>query len=452
MLLFALLALAAYLRWTRRRSPGAYAAALALYACALMSKAMVVTVPALLLLLDFWPLARWRRGGRLPLPTARLLLEKLPFLAAAAAASLVTFLAQSGGGAVAYVIEYPVSQRIPNAFRSWGAYLWKTIWPATLSVFYPYFWADVPRWQPALGAAVVAAATAGALLALRRRPALAVGWFWYFGTLLPVIGIVQAGAQAMADRFTYLPQIGLFVALAWGARELLVRFPRLRPAAPAAAAAALAALAAVTWWYAGLWRSSESLFTHAAAVTENNYVAFTNLGAVLAEQGRVQEGNALIKRAFDTNPAYRADVHARSGDVYAAQGLKEEAAAEYRKALRIVPWDRLMQEKLRDIEEGAVRATGRPAAPGTAQSAYERGNALARSGRRDEAVAAYREAIRLDPAFAEAWHNLGAALGELGRLAEAEAALEQALRLRPDYPTARDNLEAVRGIRRRTGR
>jgi tetratricopeptide (TPR) repeat protein len=368
MLLFALLALAAYLRWTRRRSPGAYAAALALYACALMSKAMVVTVPALLLLLDFWPLARWRRGGRLPLPPARLLLEKLPFLAAAAAASLVTFLAQSGGGAVAYVAAYPVAQRVPNAFRSWALYLWKTIWPAKLAVFYPYFWADVPWWQPALGAAIVAVATAGALLALRRRPALAVGWFWYLGALLPVIGIVQAGSQALADRYTYLPQIGLAVALAWGGSELLVRRPRLRPTLLAAALAALAALGAVTWVQAGHWRSTETLFRHALAVTENNFLAASILGAALSEQGRAAEGQALIAWAYKVNPDYRSRTLVRSGDYYAARGMKPEAAEQYRKALAISPWDQRLQEKLGDLGDprtwGAAPPRGsRPGMP-----------------------------------------------------------------------------------------
>jgi tetratricopeptide (TPR) repeat protein len=464
---FGLLALAAWLRWVRRRSAGALAASLALYACALMAKPMLVTLPALLLLLDYWPLGRWGVPGR---PAAArplaLLLEKAPYLALAAASSVVTLVAQRGGGAVAYVVDYPVPQRVANAFRSYGVYLAKTLWPAKLAVFYPYFWDDVPWWQPALGAAVVVAGSVAALALARRRPAVFVGWYWYLVSLLPVIGIVQAGSQALADRYTYVPHVGVFLALVALAGGALARRPRLRGPAAAAALAVLAALGAATARQTTLWRSSETLFRHAIAVTKDNFIAYSNLGTALSLSGRTAEGNALIARSFKTNPYFRGEVLTRSGDYFVRQGQFGEAADQYRRALALAPHDTRLAEKLRDAERragGPARApaaapnphAGATAAPGGASgagAAFGRGNALIQAGRRAEAVAAYREAVRLDPALAEAWGNLGAALGELGRLDEAERALREAVRLAPGMQPATGNLAAVRALRAQVSR
>jgi len=449
--LFGLLALGAYLSHARRRTAGSYAAALGLYACALMSKAMLVTFPAILLLLDLWPLDRWSRARGAPfLPGRRLLLEKIPFLALAVAASAVTFYAQDTGGAVSYFI--PLRQRLENAFCSYGDYLAKMLWPTKLAVFYPYFWAEVPWWKPPLFAVSVAALTAVAVNFLRRRPVWFVGWAWYLGTLLPVIGVVQVGSQAMADRYTYIPQIGVLLAIVWGLMDATAGRPRFRMATLVATPVVLAALAAATWAQAGIWRTSLTLFSHAIQVTENNYIAFANLGRALVNEGRWAEGNEYISRSFSAAPAFRGDLFESTGDYYAGIGLKREAAEQYRKALALSP-KRQVQAKLLalgDLSNAPVSAPPPDPHQGMALSGdFARGNQLVSAGRREEAAAAYREAIRADPRNAEAWHNLGCVLGELGRLDEATAAFEETLRLDPDHPNARKNLELIPGRRGR---
>jgi tetratricopeptide (TPR) repeat protein len=448
-LLFGLLALGAYLRYARRRTAASYAAALVLCAAALMSKAMLVTFPALLLLLDFWPLNRWSRGPSVPFfPGRRLLLEKAPFLAAAVAVSLATFLIQQSGGAVGYLVQFPLRQRIGNAFCSYVGYLGKTAWPTKLAVIYPYYWEEVPWWQPVFGGAFVAAVTIAALLALRRRPAWIVGWSWYLGTLLPVIGIVQVGSQSMADRYTYVPQIGVLLLVAWGLGSLAEGRPQARAAILVAAPLVLAALAGATWAQVTRWRTSVTLFTHAAQVTEKNFIAYSHLGSALLDLGRTEEGSEYIARAYRLAPTYRAVILDASGDYYVEQGLARAAAEQYRKALAIVPFNRLIRKKLDALGDLAGTPTSAPL-PDPHRDSYNRGNLLVGSGRREEAAAAYREAIRSLPEDYEAWHNLGCVLHELGRADEAVAALEEALCLKPDHPSARRNLEIVRSRGRR---
>ena len=304
-LFLCLLACAAWLSYARSRSRGAYAAALVLFAGALMSKPTIVTLPALLLLLDLWPLGRWPMRGRLPaLPPAGILLEKVPLVLLAAGAGAVLFVSQRAAGAVTYAVTRDGAIHVWNACRSYGVYVLKTLWPSKLAVFYPYDWSAIPWWQPALGALLVAAVTALTLAALRRRPALFVGWAWYLGTLLPMIGLVQAGGQAMADRYTYLPHIGLCVLAVWAVADAAGRSTRARTAAAAVAALALPALAAATWVQTTHWRTSETLFRHALAVTEGNWLAHNNLGVAWGTLG--DEGKALehFTEALRIRPGY----------------------------------------------------------------------------------------------------------------------------------------------------
>jgi len=348
--LFGLLALAAYLRFARRRSRGAYVAALACFAGALMSKAMLVTFPALLLLIDLWPLDRWSRVRGAPvLPGRGILLEKIPFVALSAAASILALFAQARTGAVAYVTQFPVVLRVENAFSAHLAYLGKLLWPKKLAVFYPYAFGDLSWWQPASGAALIVLISAGVAVVLRRRPVYVVGWAWYLGTSLPVIGIVQIGSQAMADRYTYLPQIGLLLMIAWGLGDAQTRWPGTRTALAAGTALALAALSAATWMQVTRWRSSETLFTHSLSVTGDNYIALSNLGAALSAQGREAEGNELIRRALQVDPNFRTVLYERAGDHFAKRGQAAAAADYYRKALAVAPFKQNLQEKLRAL-------------------------------------------------------------------------------------------------------
>lgn len=386
--LFGFLALAAYLRFVRRHSAGAYAAALALFACALMAKSMLVTFPALLLLLDFWPLGRWRSVGRGPLlPDRRLLAEKAPFLALALTAGVIAVIAQRAAGTVAALTDYPLGERIGNAFRSYGGYLWKTVWPAKLAVFYPNFWQDVPWWQPVLGATLVVTVTVAVCLAMRRLPAAFVGWVWYVVALLPVIGILQVGSQSLADRYTYLPQIGLLIAIAWSLAGLFARHPRMRIAAGGVAVAVLAAAAVASGVQVTVWRSSETLFSHAARVTGRNYIAHANLGNALVDSGRFSEAIAQFNEALRIKPNYE-DAH------------------------------------------------------------FNLANTLARVGRVPEAMVHFQCAVAARPDFPEARNNLGLMLLSQGRHDEALVQFQSALRSHPDDPRARRNLERALNARR----
>jgi tetratricopeptide (TPR) repeat protein len=376
--LFGLLALAAYASYAVRPRAGAYALVVAAFAASLLSKAMWVTFPLLLLLLDVWPLQRVRAwpGVRDPRPprcpprsTGALLLEKAPLLALSAAASAVTVVAQSRGGAVMSLGELGFGARLANALVSYARYVAKTVWPTELAAHYPLPAGGYAWWQIAAAAALVAAFTALAIGRGLRAPWLAVGWCWFLGTLVPVIGLVQVGHQALADRYAYVPIVGLFIAAAW---ELAERIAALGPHAvrtgTAAAAAASIALAAAAWRQLGTWSDQETLFRHALAVTTDNGRAHLLLAQALAEEDRYPE-----------------------------------AVAHAREAVRLEP--------------------------GNARAHKNLGFMLYRMGLLDEAIAALEEAVRIDPGYSEAHGNLGIAYGRKGLAAEAMRELAAESRL-----------------------
>ena len=285
--LFWMISMMAYVRYARAPSLPKYLVVAAAFALGLAAKPMLVTLPFALLLLDVWPLGRWgARGARF------LLAEKLPLIALSAIFGAVTFAAQRSGGGIASAEVVPLGLRVSNALVSYVRYLGKTIWPRGLAIFYPHPLDTLPAWQ-VLGAALFL--TAVTLTAVRQRrghPYLLFGWLWYVGTLVPVIGLVQVGAQAMADRYTYVPAIGVFVAACWGVAALLDRLMPRRPAASRRWAAILGSaavllLAVATRAEAGFWRDSRTLFEHALAATKNNYTAHTGLGSALAAKGSV---------------------------------------------------------------------------------------------------------------------------------------------------------------------
>ncbi len=296
-----------YARYAARPSPGRYAATLVAFVLGLLSKAMLVTLPGVLLLLDLWPLGRlWRGDGVRRLDPARVrraVLEKLPLLVLAAAASALTYAAQSGVATVSFD-RLPLGVRIENALVSTVVYAGAALWPAGLAAFYPHPGDGLPAWQAALAALVLAGITGVALREWRRRPYLVVGWLWYLGMLVPVIGLVQVGSQARADRYTYLPLVGLSLLPIFGLRELAGRFAIVRRALPAAALVALGALAALAHRQVSYWRDSDALFTRALDVTRDNHVMSFNLGLLRAQQGRELEGVALYREAVRIRPDY----------------------------------------------------------------------------------------------------------------------------------------------------
>jgi tetratricopeptide (TPR) repeat protein len=472
-----------------------YGLALVFFALGLMSKPMLVTAPFVLLLLDYWPLGRM--GGIKNLefriengqsgekrvaavPFWGLVAEKIPFLALAAAASAVTFAAQQRGGAVATLGILPAWARAGNALISYYRYLGKMFWPADLAIIYPHP-KEWPLEQVVLAGVVLTGITVVVMVWRRRYPFLAVGWLWYVGTLVPVIGLVQVGEQAMADRYTYIPSLGVWIVTIWGAYELGRGWRHHEMVLSLAGAAAIAGCLALTRQELGYWKESETLFRRALEVTENNRQAHECLGNALYRKGRTEEaiaqfqeairiwpnfaavrfnlGNALVKQgrtdeaiaqyeeALRLKPGY-ADAHNNLGIALDKKGRTDDAMAQYQEALRLRPdyadamnnlggvLDKKGQadEAIRQYQE-ALRLQ-----PDDALAHYNLGNVLVKKGRTDETIAQYKEAIRLQPDLFEAHNNLGTALCTKGRTDEAIAQYEEALRLKPDYAVAHNNL------------
>ena len=387
--LFWLLATAAYLRYARRPGLLRYLPVAALLALGLLAKPMLVTLPFTLLLLDWWPLGRLgaeaEQPGFAPASPSRLVLEKVPLLLLAAASSVVTYLAQASGGAVFQGLVVAPGQRLANAVVSYAGYLAKAVWPARLAALYPHpaiAGGGVPAWQVAAAALLLAAVSLLAFTLRRSRPYLLWGWCWYLGTLVPVIGLVQVGAQAMADRYTYVPLIGILVAAVWGVADLLEERRAVSWAAAVLGGAAVLACAWASSRQVAHWRDSISLHRHAVEVTDRNWLALRALG-----------------------------------DAYTGAGRYPEAIAAHRQAIEILP--------------------------GLAEAWHGLGVAYGQLGRHREAIGYFAEALRLNPAYAAAWNNLGSAHRNLGEYPEAVQCYRRALALRPDDPRAWANLGSV---------
>jgi tetratricopeptide (TPR) repeat protein len=460
--LFWMLTMIAYVRYVRGRDGdqplrGAFAAYVlvaALYALGLMAKPMLVTLPIILMLLDWWPLGRYashfpspqpspargegegkggspqsppkrrERGRMLPLlsdsqtPGSTTLdsplsafREKLPLFALAAASCVVTFLVQRAGGAVKALEVYPIGVRIANALVAYVGYLVKTVWPSGLAGFYPHPGTGLPVWQVVGSIAFLMTVTALAVLASRNRPYLAVGWLWYVVTLIPVIGFVQVGNQAMADRYTYIPLIGVFIILAWGIPDLAHALWRTDDASReralvVAAMVVVAALTVCTFVQARYWRDTTTLFTRALDVTSNNALAHNNLGRALYDSGRKQDALRHYKEAVRIEPGY-SDAHYNLGVYYGDRGDYARAAQEYLAALKFSPTHALSHNNL--------------------------GTILARRGKLDEAIAHYRRALRIDPGYIDARFNLALVLLERGTWNESRGEFARLLSLRPDH-------------------
>jgi tetratricopeptide (TPR) repeat protein len=437
---FWFLALWGYARYTERASTARYLLVLVSFCLGLMSKPMLVTLPLVLVLLDFWPFGRW--SPKTPSLKDLRLQEKIPFFVLSAAAAITTYLAQRSAGAVVAVSGAPLGMRMGNALVSYVIYIGKTLWPADLAVFYPYQ-KDQPPWQPILAAMAIAGISTIALRSFRRRPYLAVGWLWYLVTLLPVIGLVQAGEQAYADRFTYLPMVGLLIMLAWWL-----------PARPAVAAiAAVVCLAAIlaTWVQIGYWKNSESLYRHALDVTQDNYLAHYQLGVFLAETpSRIPEAIEEYRSALRTKPSNAAALNNLGVALSKTPGRQPEAIADYEAALRLQP-DYVLA--LNNLGAALSRIPGRlPEAIGKYQAAlrvqpesaalhYNLGQAYARMGRWPEAVSEYETALRIEPGNAEAHNDLAIALSTMpGRLQDAIAEYQEAARRNAGYAAPHNNL------------
>ncbi len=391
-----------------------YCFALVLFALGLMSKPMLVTLPLLMLLLDFWPLRRLQSAnhGAQPAkpppqnstsPTLRLVLEKLPFFALAAVSSVLTVWAQKSAGTLSSLEALSLEFRVGNALVSCVRYLSKTIWPTRLAVFYP-----PPNAWPieiVAGAAILLlGVTVFVVWSGKKAPELAVGWFWFLCTLVPVIGIVQVGRQAMADRYAYIPSIGLFVAVVWVVSDWMARRPATKPWIVAAELLALASCAGLTWRQATYWRDTASLFEHAIAVTGENAVAENNLGVSLLKADKVSEAESHFTNAVRIKGNYP-EALVNVGLCRERAGSTNEALAFYERAVRVQP---------------------------TAPAYYNLANVLSKEGALDKAETNYRAALQLKPEFIEALYNFGALLAGEGRADEAATKYSAALKLKPD--------------------
>jgi hypothetical protein len=323
--LFWVLALGAHVRSVRRRTAPRLAAVVALGSLALMAKPMAVGLPFTLLLLDAWPLGRWLSpAGGGPGRARAVLLEKVPLLLLTAGVSAITLVGQQGAASDLAVVSPAL--RAANALTAYGHYLLKTLWPVRLAVFYPHPMGGYATAEVLLWGVLLAAISAGAIRVWRRHPAVATGWFWYLGTLVPVIGIVQVGAQGMADRYTYVPLVGIFLAFAWEGARLAGTTPASRRAA-GGAVVGLALCASLTVAQVGFWRDTFSLFSHAAAVTTDNYLAYLNLGVAYAHQNDLPRAAAAFGEVIRIVPTWD-EPHYQLGVLYAIFGRRPEAERE----------------------------------------------------------------------------------------------------------------------------
>ncbi len=410
--LFCLLALIPYASWARAKRGRSYAAVMALFAAALLSKPSAVVFPAALLALDFWPLGRAGEGGE---RWRGLVLEKVPLAVLSAGAAAVTLVSQGHTGAIQSAEVFPISMRAANAVHATAAYLGKALWPSKLAIFFPHPLGSLSWPSVLLAGLAVAGACAAAYLGRKRFPQALAGWGWYLVWLVPVLGLVQVGSLARADRYAYVPLIGIFAGAVFGLDRIARGVPWGRRAGAVAAIVVLAALFASTRHHLGAFQDSETLFRAALRVTEGNYVAHANLGHALVARGALDEAIRHFERAAAIAPRYAVS-HVNLGSALCLSGDLERGIAEYREAVRLDPGD---------LE---VR--------------YHLGRALFRAGKGEEAVAALEAAAERAPGRRDVLNDLGWVLFRLGRLDEAEARLREAAGLAQDARVER-NLGAV---------
>ena len=452
---FWFLSIWAYARYAEQPGLKRYLLVLLFFGLGLMAKPMVVTLPFVLLLLDYWPLGRlqWqnvRTVSDLDIPRSslfRLVWEKIPLFALTAVTIVATVVVQEKVGALRSLEAFPLTTRIANALVSYISYMAKMIWPHNLAVYYPHP-GTLPIWQVAGAGLLLIFVSVLVIKAAKNRPYLAVGWLWYLGTLVPVIGLVQVGSQAMADRYTYLSLIGLFIMIAWGLPSILAGWRHGRNAFAIASAILLLGCVVGTWRQVGHWQNSITLFQHTVKVTSDNHFAHNNLGVALARGGRLDEASYHYSQALRIKPD-RAAVHNNLGNVLAAQGSVDRAVDHYYQALEIDPNNAKAYNNLGNLlanqgktEEAINHYTeALRLEPDYVGAHYNLGTALAEQGRTEEAINHLTEALRLMPYWAGAHNNLGVLLERRGRLDEAIRHYSEALRLDPDYAKARTNLE-----------
>jgi tetratricopeptide (TPR) repeat protein len=461
---FGMLTLLAYSSYVKRLCVCSYLFVASALTLGLLAKPMLVTMPFVLLLLDFWPLRRLSFGRSPAIPQTspsrlaggphscnnrRVLLEKLPLLALAASSCVITLIAQKKGGAISSLSGLPFWARCANALVGYVRYLVSTFWPTGLVPFYPHPGEGIPLWQPVLAALLLTGITLLVIRLARQHPYLPTGWFWYLGTLVPVIGLVQVGSQAGADRYTYIPLIGIFIMLSWGLEDAAAR-RRIQAAAFALGGFALGACLLFTHFQARRWHDSITLWHYTLKVNPQNAVAKLNLGTALEEQGQLEEAERLYEEALRLDP--RTDLaHLNLGRLLANRGSLDEATEHFGAALRLQPDNVLaharfgaalalhgkIPEAIQHFQE-AVRLD-----PDYGPGHMSLGSLLGRLNQLPEAIYHSQEALRINPRDVQAHVNLGVTLETTGQLPEAIEHFRAALRLDPDNANAHNNLGAI---------
>jgi protein O-mannosyl-transferase len=373
---FWMLTLLAYVRYVRQPGIWRYLWVFLLFALGLLAKPMLVTLPFVLLLLDYWPIARTSPGspfgdGRQRGEWGRLFLEKAPLFLLSTASSVVTYLAQSEGGAVVPLDGLSFGVRVANGLVACVLYLFNTLWPTNLTIFYPHPGISIEPWLVMVSAVFLLGLSGVAMQQASRRPYLLVGWLWYLGTLVPVIGLIQVGDQAMADRYTYIPLIGLFIAMVWGLTAVFESCKVRRIFVAPLVCTVFLALIVGTHRQLRHWQTTTSLFEHSLRVTKNNYLAYFILSQVKAVNGDLDEAHFHYDKAVEINPGFVAKMHNRTGYYFAEQGQLDVAMSEFEKAIQIFPDYSNAHNNL--------------------------GVVLAKKAHYDEALAHFAEALRISP-------------------------------------------------------
>ena len=399
---FWILSMWAYVGYVRRPNKIRYLSFFILFALGLMSKPMIVTLPFTLLLLDFWPLYRFQsfiKERRINIFQAFLALfrEKIPLFILSIVSSFVTFYVQKSGGAVASMISIPLESRAANAIVSYANYIWKMIWPLNLAALYP-----LREWDSALviiSGLLILLIIVLAVCYRKKWPYLFVGWFWYLGTMIPVIGLVQVGVQRMADRYTYIPFIGLFIAVSWGVGDISAKWSCRKNIRSLFGGSVLIFFIIVAWFQTGIWKNGITLFSHTAQIT-NNSIAYCGLGQAFNRHGKYDEAVKYYLKALQIDPNY-ADAYYELGVTLEAQGHPKEALKHYSEALRMNP----------DYAE-----------------VYNNiGVILSKQGKSKIAIDHFQKAIQIRPNYALAYYNLGIIFADHGRIMEAISNYKKAL-------------------------
>jgi len=412
-----------YAAYVTKRKPRMYLLCFLSFVMGLMSKPMLVTLPIVMLLLDFWPFNRCtfdNKDGRQHVPVffvsrlVPLLTEKIPFFVCSLLSAAVTIYAQQKGGAMRTLVASPLWARIENAIVAYGKYIAKTLWPHNLAVFNPYP-SSIPLWQVILSLVVLLTISATTIRLRRRHPYLLVGWFWFIITLVPVIGLVQVGDQSMADRYTYIPLIGLFMMVAFLSSALTKGLAQYQQRISAVAAGlVLIVSTALTWQQIAYWQDNVSLLRHAARVTPRNYLAHFNLASIHAKKGDLDDAVREYREVLAISPD-DVKAHTNLGSVLAKKGEFDAAIREFQEVLAVKPNDVMAHSNI--------------------------GNALTEKGDLVAGIKAYREAITIDPTYIGARNNLANVLAKNGCLDEAINEYQEALKMNPHNTEIQNNLD-----------